>query len=90
MHPASRPSRVESWEEGIAGSRFSQARVQQYPWSAGYSAAEYCGLLQTHQDHILMEPAERAALLGLVGDAIQAAGGIELQLITHVCLARLA
>ncbi len=90
MHPASRPHRVQSWRQGIAASRFSHERVQEYPWAASYSAAEYCELLQTHQDHILMEPGERDALLGAVGEAVKAAGGIELQLITHVCLARLA
>ena len=40
----------------------------------------YCELLQTHQDHILMQPDERAALLNAVGEAVKAAGGIELQL----------
>ncbi len=90
MHPASQPSRVQSWEQEIACSRFSQAQVQRYPWSTRYSASEYCDLLRTHQDHILMAPAERSALLSAVGGAIRAAGSIELQMVTHVCLARLA
>lgn len=90
MHPASRPARAREWATEIAGSQFTAAEVRRYPWSARYSAQQYCELLQTHQDHILMDPGESARLLPAVEAVIGAAGGIELQLVTHVCLARLA
>jgi hypothetical protein len=45
--------------------------------------------LQTHQDHILLEPAARGELLSAVRAAVEAAGGIiELPLTTRLCLAR--
>ena len=75
MHPASRPARAREWATEIAGSQFTAAEVRRYPWSARYSAQQYCELLQTHQDHILMDPGERARLLPAVEAVIGAAGG---------------
>jgi SAM-dependent methyltransferase len=92
MHPGSDPTRLAGdWEsETSESSRFTAAQVHRYPWSARYSAAGYRALLETHQDHILLPPAARSRLLGAVGQAVEAAGAIELEFITRLCLARVA
>jgi cyclopropane fatty-acyl-phospholipid synthase-like methyltransferase len=92
MHPASEPTRLAGdWTGEIERSaRFTEAQILTYSWAARYSAAEYCDLLETHQDHILLAPAERSRLLSAITEVIQSAGEIEVDFVTLVCLARLA
>jgi SAM-dependent methyltransferase len=92
MHPASDPTRLAGdWVGEISTcSRFTAAQVHEYPWSAQYSAAEYRDLLETHQDHILLSPDERARLLSAISELIESAGKIHLDCVTRLCLARLA
>jgi SAM-dependent methyltransferase len=47
-----------------------------FPWAQPYTTAEWLDQLETHSDHHLLEPAQRAELLAAVGHAIDAAGGI--------------
>ncbi len=54
-----------------------------------YSARAYTDLLQTHQDHILLDSSQRAALMSEIERAIESDGGrLELPLTTYLCLAR--
>jgi hypothetical protein len=63
--------------------------VQEHPWSKPYTASDYAALLQTHQDHILLEPDRRSELLNAIADAIDRSGGtFDLPFVTYVCLAR--
>lgn len=90
MHPDSAPTRLAGdWEsESAANGLFERPSVTIYPWSARYTGADYAGLLATHQDHILLAPERREALLGAVADTIERAGGwIAMPFVTHVCLA---
>ena len=91
MHPASQPTELAGdWHAEINSTNELDApRVLAYQWSAGYTAAEYCDLLGTHQDHILLDPADRARLLAAVACVIDDAGGtISMAFVTRVCLAR--
>ncbi len=90
MHPGSQPTRLAGdWAGEISGSpHFEAAEVHEYAWSARYSASAYRELLETHQDHILLEPAARERLLSAVQERIESAGGIELAFVTRLCLAR--
>jgi protein-L-isoaspartate O-methyltransferase len=93
MHPASEPTDMAGdWHAEIeASAGFAEPEVRKHPWSCSYSTAEYLELLQTHQDHILLEPATRERLLAAVAAAIDAAGGeIVLSFVTRLCLARRA
>jgi SAM-dependent methyltransferase len=91
MHPDSEPTTLAGdWRAEIESSpAFTGPMVRTYPWSQRYTSDGYARLLQTHQDHILLEPAARGELLSVVRAAIDAAGGIiELPLTTRLCLAR--
>lgn len=91
MHPGSEPTDLAGdWHAEIeASGGFVQPQMRMYPWSTSYSTADYLELLQTHQDHILLEPAAREGLLTAVAAAIDAAGGeIMLSFVTRLCLAR--
>jgi protein-L-isoaspartate O-methyltransferase len=93
MHPASEPTDLAGdWDAEIGASAgFADAQVRKHPWSEVYSSAAYLELLQTHQDHILLEPVARERLLAAVAAAIDAAGGeIVLSFVTRLCLARRA
>ncbi len=91
MHPASEPTDLAGdWHAEIkASAGFAEAEVRMHPWIQLYSSAEYLDLLQTHQDHILLEPAARERLLAAVAAVIDAGGGeIVLSFVTRLCLAR--
>ncbi len=91
MHPASEPTDLAGdWSVEIeASAGFAQPQVRIYPWSRTYSTAEYLELLQTHQDHILLEPVARERLLAAVTATVDAAcGEIALSFVTRLCLAR--
>ncbi len=46
-----------------------------YPWSHAYSREEWLDQLETHSDHHLLEPPDRAVLLAAIGDLIDERGG---------------
>ena len=90
MHPDSEPTSLAGdWRSEIHSSgEFTRPVVKSYPWSEDYTSSQYSLLLQTHQDHILLQDAQRAALLDAVTNAIDAAGGIlTMPFITRLCLA---
>jgi len=77
------PSLVE--ESGY----FGPVIHRRYPWSHVYPVADYLGLLQTHSDHRLLEPEQRARLHAAVGRAIEHHGGtLEVDYVAHLYLAR--
>lgn len=92
MHPAQpeAPELGGSWEREIDDAAGLEApEVRTYAWEHRYSTREYLELLQTHGDHILLEPDRRAALLAAVGSAIDEYGGtFALRYVTILCLAR--
>jgi SAM-dependent methyltransferase len=90
MHPASEPTRLTGdWQAEIAASAdFGEARVSLHPWSAHYTSAEYTALLQTHQDHILLDASDRERLLDAIAAVIEHSGGtLTMPFVTRVCLA---
>jgi|HubBroStandDraft_6_1064221.scaffolds.fasta_scaffold09485_2 SAM-dependent methyltransferase len=90
MHPASDPNALAGdWRGEIdASEEFCDPRMAIYPWLLEYSTGEYLELLQTHQDHILLEPGERRLLLGAIANVIDRAGGsFVLDFRTRLCLA---
>ena len=90
MHPDSCPSALAGdWQSEIETSAgFTAPKIKIYPWTQRYSSDTYIALLQTHQDHILLEPGPRTRLLAAIGEAIDCAGGaFVMHLATRVCLA---
>ena len=60
----------------IASSRWFQDPLSMsYPWSRSLRAEEYCDLLSTHSDHVMLGPARLSRLLDAVGRVIDDAGG---------------
>ena len=91
MHPDSEPTRLAGdWTAEIAAAGgFDPPVVRRFPWSVIYTARAYTDLLQTHQDHILLGDAGRAALMAAIKDTIEARGDrLALPLTTYLCLAR--
>lgn len=90
MHPSSVPTALAGdWAiECCAAGLFQQPAIEMRRWSKPYGSQEYVQLLQTHQDHILLDERIRRRLLGAVQTVIDSAGGtIELQLETYICTA---
>ncbi len=91
MHPGSLAFDLAGdWRGEIAASgRFLEPDVSEHSWSIEYSGEQYAQLLATHQDHILLAPQLRAALLQGVRAQIERAGGrLRMTYTTIVCLAR--
>ncbi len=91
MHPDSEPARLTGdWPAEIEGSKtFDAPTVLLHPWTRDYRGSEYTALLQTHQDHILLEPNRRSQLLdGITGVIDGADDGFQMPFVTYVCLAR--
>lgn len=65
----------ETLEQLRASRYFAEPEVQRHGWSRRYDAAQWCALLDTFSDHRLLEPAQRAALITAVGEAIERLGG---------------
>jgi SAM-dependent methyltransferase len=91
MHPASEPTRLAGdWSAEIdASTTFAQPLVTTHSWSQPYTSTAYVELLQTHQDHILLEPDQQPLLLTAIAAAIESEGGgtLTLPFVTRVCLA---
>lgn len=79
-----------AWGEDLrAADGFSEAERREYEWRQRYSTDAYVALLQTHSDHVVLEPSHRRQLLEAVGQAIDSVGGsIELEYVTRLALAR--
>jgi SAM-dependent methyltransferase len=92
MHPGSQSTRLAGdWASEIGAARgFAKPQMREQRWLARYSASEYCELLQTHQDHILLAADEQAELLRGIAQTIASAGALELHYATLLCLARVA
>jgi len=91
MHPASESTDLAGdWHAEIASCEgFSGALVREHHWSRKYSTTAYLELLQTHQDHILLEPAQQQLLLSGLSRVIDGAGGdIKVDFLTRLCIAR--
>ena len=54
---------------------FSDVEERNYPSQVTYLADEWIGMINTHSDHLLLEPAARAALSAELRQMIGAAGG---------------
>jgi SAM-dependent methyltransferase len=91
MHPASEPTRLAGdWAAEIgASAMFADPQVTTHAWPLPYTSAEYVELLQTHQDHILLAPDDREALLAGIAAVIEGEGNgtLTMPFITRVCLA---
>jgi hypothetical protein len=63
--------------------------VTTHSWSQPYTSTAYVELLQTHQDHILLDPDQQRLLLTAIAAAIESEGGgtLTLPFVTRVCLA---
>ena len=91
MHPGSGPVGFEpGWREGIDSvAGFGDACSIIHRWRADYTAEQYCQLIATHQDHILLEASRREALLEAIAAAIDRDGGrVELVYATFLGMAR--
>jgi hypothetical protein len=90
MHPDSvPPSLAGDWHREIAGADgFVDPAVEIFPWRQRYTGSEYARLLGTHQDHILLADADRAAVLaGIDAAAARAGGEFTMSYVTRVCVA---
>jgi len=90
MHPASNPTALAGdWRiEPVAGGLFERPHTHEHRWTQSYRSHDYARLLQTHQDHILLQPARQQQLLGAIIREIDDAGGvINLPLTTYICTA---
>jgi SAM-dependent methyltransferase len=60
-----------------------------YRWRRDYSTEQYLELLQTHSDHIMLEPERRRVLMAALAAVIDRAGGqLQLDYVTQLTLAR--
>jgi SAM-dependent methyltransferase len=78
------------WEGDLRGADgFMEPERREYEWLQRYSTEEYVALLQTHSDHVVLDPSRRRQLLQAVGRVIDSAGGtLELEYVTRLALAR--
>ena len=59
----------------VASGLFAEPAETALDWQCVYSTEEYVELLQTHSDHIVLPPEQRAALLAGVAEVVDAVGG---------------
>jgi SAM-dependent methyltransferase len=90
MHPASDPTLLAGdWQnETTQAGLFDNPAIWQFEWSQHYSSADYRRLLQTHQDHMLLDTQQQSRLLAAIGGAIDIDGEtIDLPLTSYLCTA---
>jgi trans-aconitate methyltransferase len=92
MHPASRPAALAGdWRSDVeAAAGFTGAAISVHAWTQTYTGEQYAMLLGTHQDHILLAPAERERLLDAIARAIDGGGGggtLTMPFATRICVA---
>ncbi len=73
LHPSSVPSARFDDFEGAA--LFTDTEATTYQWDAVYDRAGWIDFISTHSDHLRLPESQRRALLGALGDAIDAVGG---------------
>ena len=56
--------------------RFGPCRLEQFPWVARYTTAEYIDLLGTYSDHRILSDENRTALHGAIAEWLDAHGGV--------------
>jgi SAM-dependent methyltransferase len=92
MHPAGEkmPELWGNWHaeiERTAG--FDAAEIRHYDWSQEYTTEQYCALLRTHSDHILLGEGRLATLLDAIAAVLDRNGGrLAYRYSTRLCLAR--
>jgi len=74
-----------------ASGLFASVETRTYRWERTYPRAEWVGMVQTHSDHLRLDPSRRAALLNGLDAAIDALGGtIASHYGTYTAFARVA
>ena len=58
-----------------ADARFTGVRTAGYRWQRAYTGAEWVRLVQTHSDHVVLDPTQRAELVVALARAIDGLGG---------------
>jgi SAM-dependent methyltransferase len=66
---------ADRFEEFQGGGLFTDVEARTYPWDTAYDRAAWINLVATHSDHVRLPDARRQALLGALGDAVDALGG---------------
>ncbi|HEY3737259.1 MAG TPA: class I SAM-dependent methyltransferase [Jatrophihabitans sp.] len=71
--------------------RLAAVELRTYPWERRYDTTEWLELIQTHSDHLQLEPAHRAEVVHAVGAAIDELGGdVAAHYTTYAVFARMA
>jgi SAM-dependent methyltransferase len=84
---ADRPHMADLEASGL----FASVESRTYRWRRSYPRAEWVGMVNTHSDHLRLDPARRRTLLDAVAAAIDALGGtIASRYGTYTVLARVA
>ena len=55
--------------------RFSEVKIEQFPWTARYSSADYVALLDTHSNHLMLPAETRERLYGGITQVLEKHGG---------------
>jgi len=86
-----RDERLAITREALAASgRFLPVQQRAWEWTRRYTTREWLEQLLTHSDHHALAPARRAALVGALGEVVDAAGGtLELAYSTELVTAAL-
>ena len=72
-----------------ASGLFAPAFVREYRWEQSYPTEHWVQMVQTHSDHVTLDPAVRAAVVREVADVIEANGGqVRTHWVTHAVFAR--
>ncbi|HWW43622.1 MAG TPA: class I SAM-dependent methyltransferase [Acidimicrobiia bacterium] len=75
-------------DELEASDAFGPVTRTDYPWREDYSPARYCELLRTQSDHRLLSDAELTRLLDGVTAVLEDAGGITVDYVAELSVAR--
>jgi SAM-dependent methyltransferase len=62
-------------DELRATGRFGEVQERTYHWEHTYPAAHWLGMVQTHSDHVRLDPSRRAELVAALAVAIDGLGG---------------
>ena len=67
--------RSDSEQAFVDTGSFDGPDLASYPWDETYTTAAWLSQLETHSDHALMAPDDRATLLAALGEVLDARGG---------------
>jgi SAM-dependent methyltransferase len=94
MHPAAQttPTWWSDWGGQLrTAAGFVEAQARSYSWLQPYTTEDYLRLLQTHSDHVVLEPERLASLLAGVAAVLERQGGsFALEHVTVLWMARTA